>query len=611
MLFSTKKHSGNHAVVELPKEALRDSLVAAQITFKRYANADTSGSERPGQLQGASAPVVRTEASLPKMRHPEPRTVHHQDLREALPSRSEPASVPTTPLGVSQRDIQGRASNLPGNLAAAEAAAYLAHSGSLSNRPSPVNSRDPVNDGASKLSRASSALKNELQLNRARIPPRSHDNFERSRSISPQVSYSTSLSSSSSFISDEEDTSYRERSVEEVLLPEPSISSYSLASRVSDKPSEAPQQPRESDYTAMNKVNGGNIIYKGTLPDLIPRSQRKTGRPRLKARLLRSSDSNEYNNNDRQQENLSRIYSNQQQNGKAIINTQQNVKLKTTMRHGKYAITENDESFPYDKRPSDVSSDSDTDDGSDAMKIEEKKKKSRRSKLKKGLKTTAAVVGSSTSVLPFPRHHHHHHRQLHNPSSHHLHAHHYTSPQKFNEDKPWKSHRDVGFITEQERKRYESMWVSNRYLYLRLLPWWPTLTNEDNELNLQPLSLPQDGLMFNLVVKDIWNRSNLPTDLLIQIYNMVDTRKDGTLDRKSFIVGMWLVDQCLYGRKLTNELDQRVWSSVDNHILGAINPQPIATDRHHNADNVLEKPSKLTVRQELKNIKRDLRNVRI
>lgn len=219
--------------------------------------------------------------------------------------------------------------------------------------------------------------------------------------------------------------------------------------------------------------------------------QRKTGRPRLKDRILRSSDSNEYNNNDRQQENLSRIYSNQQQNGKAIINTQQNVKLKTTMRRGKYAITENDETFPYDKRPSDVSSDSDTDDGSDSMKIEEKKKKSRRSKLKKGLKTTAAVVGSSTSVLPFQRHHHHHHRQLHNPSSHHLHTHHYMSPQRFNEDKPWKSHRDVGFITEQERKRYESMWVSNRYLYLRLLSWWPTLTNEDNEHNLQPLSLPR------------------------------------------------------------------------------------------------------------------------
>lgn len=390
-------------MVELPKEALRDSLVAAQITFKRYANPDTSGTERPGHLQVASAPVVKTEASLPRLRHPEPRTVRHQDLREALASRTEIASVPTTPLGVGQRDIQSRASNLPGNLAAAETAAYLAHSGSFSNRPSPVNGRDLVDDGESKPPRTPSALRSELQLNRARIPPPSHDISERSRSISPQVSYSTSLSSSSSFISDEEDTSYRERSVDEVLPPELSVSSYSLASRVSEKPSETSQQPRESDYTAMNKLNGGNIIYKGTLPDLIPRSQRKIGKPRLKTRLLRSSDSNEYNNNYRQQESLSRIYSNQQQNGKAIINTQKNVKLKTTMRRGKYAITENDETFPYDKRPSDVSSDSDTDDESDSMKIEEKKKKPP-FQIKKGFEDHGSCSGKQhvCTALPAP-----------------------------------------------------------------------------------------------------------------------------------------------------------------------------------------------------------------
>lgn len=155
------------------------------------------------------------------------------------------------------------------------------------------------------------------------------------------------------------------------------------------------------------------------------------------------------------------------------------------------------------------------------------------------------------------------------------------------------------------------MWVSNRYSYLRLLPWWPSLANEDDESHLQPLNLPQDGLMLNLVVKDIWYRSNLPRDLLVQIYNMVDTRKDGTLDRKSFIVGMWLVDQCLYGRKLTNELDQRVWNSVDGYVLGTINVKPATSDHYHNANNPLDKPSKLSVRQELKNIKRDLRNVRI
>ncbi|CAI4564809.1 AVB_G0029380.mRNA.1.CDS.1 [Saccharomyces cerevisiae] len=604
MHFPKKKHSGNLSVVELPKEALQDSLTAAQITFKRYAhpNGNAGSAERPRHLKVESAPVVKSEPSLPRMRQPEPRSINHQYSRETLSGHSEAVSVPTTPLQTIHYDVRNKASNSPSSIAAAETAAYLAHTNSFSNRSSGVGSRDPVMDTETKPPRAPSALKNELQLNRMRIPPPSYDNNVRSRSISPQVSYSTSLSSSCSISSDGEETSYREKSTDEAFPPEPSMSSYSLASKASAKASltDPSQRQQESDYTAMNKLNGGNIIYKGTLPDLIPRSQRKTSKPRFKHRLLRSPE--------QQQENLSRVYSDQTQNGRAIINTQQNVKLKTTMRRGKYAITDNDETFPYDRKS--VSSDSDTDEDSNVMEIKDKKKKSRRSKIKKGLKTTAAVVGSSTSVLPFPHHHHHHH-QLHNPNSHHLHTHHNTSSHKFNEDKPWKSHRDLGFITEQERKRYESMWVSNRYSYLRLLPWWPSLANEDDESHLQPLNLPQDGLMLNLVVKDIWYRSNLPRDLLVQIYNMVDTRKDGTLDRKSFIVGMWLVDQCLYGRKLTNELDQRVWNSVDGYVLGTINVKPATSDHYHNANNPLDKPSKLSVRQELKNIKRDLRNVRI
>ncbi|CAI4043657.1 hypothetical protein SKDZ_10G1300 [Saccharomyces kudriavzevii ZP591] len=610
MLFPKKKNPANHAVVELPKDALRDSLAAAQVTFKRYAHPNSGGGERPSQLKVASTPGAKTEIAAPRMRRPETRSVYHQYSRETLSSHPESVSVPTTPVGVNHYDMKDRASNSPSSLAAAEAAVYLARSNSSGARPSRISIRDPVMDVETKSLRAPSSLKNELRLSKTRIPPPLYDGTARSRSISPQISYSTSLSSSYSLSSDEEDTSYRERSTDEAFPSEPSISSYSFSSKVSNKPLhvEASQHQQEPEYSAMNKLSGGNMIYKGTLPDLIPRDQRKASKLNFKRKMLRSPDANEYNN-DHPQENLSHIYSNQKQNGGAIINTQQNVKLKTTMRGGKYAITENDETFPYDKKS--LSSDSDTDEDSNAVEVKDKKKKSRRSKIKRGLRTTAAVVGSSTSVLPFPHHSHHHHHQLHNSNSHHIHANHYTTPRKFNEDKPWKSHRDLGFITEQERKRYESMWVSNRYSYLRLLPWWPTLTNEDDEPNLKPLTLPQDGLMLNLVVKDIWYRSNLPTDLLVQIYNMVDTRKDGTLDRKSFIVGMWLVDQCLYGRKLTNELDQRVWNSVDNYVLGTINVKPTSAERYPNADNVVEKPSKLSVRQELKNIKRDLRNVRI
>lgn len=73
------------------------------------------------------------------------------------------------------------------------------------------------------------------------------------------------------------------------------------------------------------------------------------------------------------------------------------------------------------------------------------------------------------------------------------------------------------------------------------------------------------NLMLNVVAREIWQRSKLPNDLLRQVWDLVDTRHDGTLDRTSFIVGMWLVDQCLYGRKLPKAVNDEVWNSV-SHI---------------------------------------------
>lgn len=236
----------------------------------------------------------------------------------------------------------------------------------------------------------------------------------------------------------------------------------------------------------------------------------------------------------------------------------------------------------------------------------------------------------------------------------------------FDEDKPWKSHNEIEFLNQRERKRYEGVWVTNRYQYLKLLPWWDELMNDsipnspidDNDIvndgeepkiiiskeknkntidiekdkNITPpsnsskfsdshlhshshtsekifkklsrpvpkhllhdinkdidkkeqspplskdnktksnkklkykvnypIDLPEEGLILNLVVFEIWKRSYLNNELLCQIYNMVDTRKDGTLTRQSFLVGMWLVDQCLYGRKLPKELNKNVWLSA-------------------------------------------------
>lgn len=135
---------------------------------------------------------------------------------------------------------------------------------------------------------------------------------------------------------------------------------------------------------------------------------------------------------------------------------------------------------------------------------------------------------------------------------------------QFNEDKPWKAHRDVNFINIEERRRYEAMWMSNRFRYLTTLHWWPPTTETITDI---PHILPQDGLILALVVYKIWKRSNLSNSLLANIFDLVDFRKDGTLDRRSFIVGMWLVDQCLYGRKLPQVVPQEVWESVDRFAV--------------------------------------------
>lgn len=176
---------------------------------------------------------------------------------------------------------------------------------------------------------------------------------------------------------------------------------------------------------------------------------------------------------------------------------------------------------------------------------------------------------------------------------------HRTGNRKFNEDKPWKSHTDITFVTDNERKRYESMWVSNRHRHLNLLSWWPSLTHDSTVIN----NLPEDGLILNVIVHDIWKRSYLPNNLLAEIYTKVDSRKDGTLDRKSFIVGMWLVDQCLYGRKLPNIVEQCVWDSVDRYTSTTV--VPVSTLK------AMAKQKKKQMKEEIKNIKKENRVVLI
>ncbi|KAL8768933.1 MAG: hypothetical protein Q9209_004988 [Squamulea sp. 1 TL-2023] len=108
-------------------------------------------------------------------------------------------------------------------------------------------------------------------------------------------------------------------------------------------------------------------------------------------------------------------------------------------------------------------------------------------------------------------------------------------------------------ITEFERKRYEGVWAANRGLL--------TSTYRDlNRISHPPIDLANSVL--NIVVRDIWRRSNLPSDVLGGVWELVDSRGLGLLGREEFVVGMWLVDQSLKGRKLPVKVSDSVWFSA-------------------------------------------------
>lgn len=367
-------------------------------------------------------------------------------------------------------------------------------------------------------------------------------------------------------------------------VPKVSQSQPQSQPQIQKKPQQTPppyQSPQQQQQQQQQRQSPANVTYQGTLPDLIPNHTRRTKMDKLKTKIFGS------HNNRRKHRSFDfpsdRTSITADPEGRAVVKTNQNMRFKTTMRKvaydGSYNGSGNRDqgSDANEYGRNDFNDDSDEDsDSSVEQHREEKRNRNKGIGIRKKLKNTAAVVPYSDHLLNMDHRH---------------------APKIFNEDKPWKSHNDVGFVTSQERKRYEGMWVSNRCMYLDLLPWWAAVLDGDSDINVQ---LPDDGLILNLVVKDIWSRSNLSEDLLLHIYDMVDTRRDGTLDRKSFVVGMWVVDQCLYGRKLPKEIDQKVWNSVDKYVVSSTN--------FINLRN-LDRNKKKQMRQEIKNIKKDIKNV--
>ncbi|KAF2970599.1 hypothetical protein GQX73_g2955 [Xylaria multiplex] len=107
-------------------------------------------------------------------------------------------------------------------------------------------------------------------------------------------------------------------------------------------------------------------------------------------------------------------------------------------------------------------------------------------------------------------------------------------------------------ITTRERQRYEGVWASNRSLLL---------DSPNAAANgLQDTDTSQ--LVANVVARDIWARSRLPFDELAEVWDLVDVQGRGALDRAQFVVGMWLIDQRLRGRKIPRKVSDSVWGSA-------------------------------------------------
>lgn len=142
-------------------------------------------------------------------------------------------------------------------------------------------------------------------------------------------------------------------------------------------------------------------------------------------------------------------------------------------------------------------------------------------------------------------------------------------------------------ITERERKRYEAVWASNRGLFLMPDP-------EHNHragggggggaIAVRDRSHEElSEHVASVVVRDIWSRSRLPEPELAEVWDLVyglgqegGPRVRAALGKSEFVVGTWLIDQRLRGRKIPPRVSDSVWSSAKGLWSTAHNP-----NHHH------------------------------
>lgn len=128
------------------------------------------------------------------------------------------------------------------------------------------------------------------------------------------------------------------------------------------------------------------------------------------------------------------------------------------------------------------------------------------------------------------------------------HAHHEGSRRRWREE-----------MTLRERKRYEAVWASNR--------GWLLEQDSPSRSVASGLGTDTSGCVANVVVREIWRRSRLPEDELGEVWDLVDRGSRGMLTRQEFVVGMWLLDQRLRGRKLPQRVSDSVWGSANGVMV--------------------------------------------
>ncbi|WPG99536.1 increased rdna silencing protein 4 [Acrodontium crateriforme] len=120
-------------------------------------------------------------------------------------------------------------------------------------------------------------------------------------------------------------------------------------------------------------------------------------------------------------------------------------------------------------------------------------------------------------------------------------------------------------VTERERRRYEGVWAANKGIHCSLMAEEEqALRTKSKSDNSRAVNEAVANSVSSIVARDIWNRSRLPETVLETVWDLVDIDGVGRLSKDEFVVGMWLIDQRLKGRKLPVKVSASVWASVRN-----------------------------------------------